>query len=160
MIRVLIIDDHAAVRGELAACLAEDPAFAIVATLAGVDEALRCLAMARPHVVLVDHGPPLLDGIQACSTLLRRRSNLRVIVMTSAPRQAVALAAFDAGAAGVVVKGGPPALLRSAVRSVAAGGTSIDPSVAGPLVRLAIAAGIATSASAVASESEVPGVVP
>lgn len=138
MIRTLVIDDHPDVGGALAGALADDPGILVLGHYARAEEVLRELARLRPDVVVVDHGLPGLNGSQVCERLRRRREDVKVIVLTSYVRDMVALTAFDAGAAAVVVKSSDGARLRRAVRTVASGGTYIDPLLAGRIVDLAV----------------------
>lgn len=138
MIRVLIIDDHPEVGAALADALGDDPGFAVVGHYARAQEAVRKLASLRPQVVVIDHGLPGLSGTQVCERILRRRESVKVVILTSYVRDTVAMTAFDAGAAGVVVKSSDGADLRRAVRAVAAGGVYIDPLLAGRIVNRAV----------------------
>lgn len=137
MTQVLVIDDHPDVGSALADALADDPELVVVGHFASADEALRELARRRPDVVVVDHGLPGLSGTQICERVRLRHRRVRVVVMTSYVRDTVALTAFDAGASAVVVKSSDGAGLRRAVRTVASGGTYIDPLLAGRIIDLA-----------------------
>lgn len=150
MIRVLIIDDHPDVGGALADTFGDDPSFLVLGHYARAEEALREMGTLNPHVVVIDHGMPDLSGVQICERVLRRRERVRVVVLTSYVRETVALTAFDAGAAGVVVKSSDGADIRRAVRTVAAGGVYIDPLLAGRIVDRAVQHHVDTEAASIA----------
>ena len=138
MTRVLLVDDHPVVREGLATILRADPEIEVVAEAESVEEAEPIVLSVKPDVAVLDYRLPGMSGVDGCAHLLAKSSRLRVIVLTSFPNESVMLKAFSAGACGFVAKDSPPHVLRTAVRSVACGGTFIDPSLAGKLVGSAI----------------------
>jgi DNA-binding NarL/FixJ family response regulator len=134
MTRVLLVDDHPVVREGLATILRGEHDIEVVAEAASIEEAADVLQDAKPDVAVLDFRLPGMTGVDGCAHLLAKSARLRVIVLTSFPNESVMLKAFAAGARGFIAKDSAPHVLRTAVRSVAAGGTFIDPSLAGKLV--------------------------
>lgn len=129
MIRLLLADDQALVRGALAALLDLEPDLAVVAEVSRGDEVVAAVAEHEPDVCLLDIEMPGLDGIEACRAVVAA-STSRVLMVTTFGRPGYLRRALDAGAAGFVVKDTPAAALADAVRQVHAGGRVIDPGLA------------------------------
>lgn len=130
MIRVLIADDQALVRGALAAMLGLEHDIEVVAQVgdgaAAVAEAVRT----RPDVALLDVQMPGVDGLTAAEQLHVQVPRCRVLVCTTFGRPGYLARAMTAGAAGFVVKDAPPEQLVDAVRRVHAGLRVVDPVLA------------------------------
>ena len=126
MIRILIVDDHPAILEGLRAILAPEPEFRVVGEAESGDEAMRIVRQAPADVVLLDLRLPTRDGFDTCFQLIRIRPALRVVALTAFTDEGSIASAFSAGARGFVLKGSPPALVREAIRAVAAGGFFID----------------------------------
>ena len=139
MVRIVVIDDHPIVREGLVTVLSDEPEFTVVGEHDTAEQALSSLATERPDIVIVDYRLPGISGIDACRSFRERDGRCRVIVLTSFPRDPTVMEAFAAGAHGFLVKESDPAVMREAVRCVAAGGIFIDPKVAGRLVSMATA---------------------
>ena len=137
MTTVFITDDHPVVRQGIADVLADEPDFSVVGEAASGEQLLRDAARLQPDVAVVDVQLPGIDGYEACEQLRRRHPRIRVVILTTHTSERALLAAFTAGARGFAVKSSTPDVIRQAVRSVAAGGTFIDPNVAHRLVALA-----------------------
>jgi len=84
----------------------------------------------RPDVLLADIEMPLLSGLDVAAELRRRSSATRVVIVTTFARPGFLRRAMDAGVAGYLLKDRPVDELVAAVRTVAAGGRAIDPSLA------------------------------
>ncbi|MBW3664594.1 MAG: response regulator transcription factor [Actinobacteria bacterium] len=139
MVRIVVIDDHPIVREGLVTVLSDEPDFEIVGEHDTAEHAMSALAVEKPDVVVIDYRLPGISGIDACRSFRERDGRCRVVVLTSFPRDATVTEAFTAGAHGFLVKESEPAVMREAVRCVAAGGTFIDPKIAGRLVSHAMA---------------------
>lgn len=130
MIRLLLADDQALVRGALAALLGLEPDLEVVAQVARGDEVLAA-ARAQPiDVALLDVEMPGLDGIEVCRQLTEHLPHVRSLIVTTFGRPGFLRRAVDAGAGGFVVKDTPASELAAAVRSVHAGLRVIDPTLA------------------------------
>jgi len=130
VIRLLLADDQALVRGALAALLGLEPDLEVVVQVARGDEVLAA-ARAQPiDVALLDVEMPGLDGIEVCRALTEHLPHVRSLIVTTFGRPGFLRRAVDAGAGGFVVKDTPASELAAAVRSVHAGIRVIDPTLA------------------------------
>ncbi|WP_327589601.1 response regulator transcription factor [Nonomuraea sp. NBC_00507] len=128
MIRVLLVDDQALVRGALAALLGLERDIEVVGQAGTASEAIDAARAARPDVVLLDIQMPGGDGLAAAAAL--RGLDCRVIMLTTFGRPGYLARAMAAGAAGFVVKDTKPEHLAEAVRKVHAGLRVVDPDLA------------------------------
>jgi DNA-binding NarL/FixJ family response regulator len=124
-IRVLIVDDHPAVRSGLRTFLELAGGLDVVGEAADGPAAVDLIAATGPDVVLLDMMLPGLDGVEVLHELRRREIPARVLVVTSYPDRLVA--AVRAGARGYLSKDVDPAALVAAVRSVHAGHLLLEP---------------------------------
>ncbi len=135
MIRVLIADDQALVRGGFAAMLSAQADIEVVAEAADGREAVERSATHRLDVVLMDIRMPNLDGIAATRRLLADRPDPpKVMMLTTFGLDEYVYDALQAGASGFLLKDvDPPELIR-AVRVVHAGEALLDPSITRRLI--------------------------
>lgn len=131
--RVLVADDHAIVRYGLTALLGEESDIEVVGEAADGEEAVRLAKALSPDVVVMDLVMPRLDGVGATARIRAEAPSVRVLVLTSFEAAHKISAALDAGASGALLKTSEDRLLVSALRTVAAGGTSVSPEVEGLL---------------------------
>jgi two-component system response regulator DesR len=130
MIRVLIAEDQAMVRGALASLLSLEDDIEVVAEVASGDRVLAAARAARPEVALLDIEMPGLDGISAAGELARELPGTRVVILTTFGRPGYLRRALAQGAAGFLLKDAPAGELATAIRAVAAGGRAVDPALA------------------------------
>jgi two-component system, NarL family, response regulator DesR len=130
MIRVLLADDQALVRGALAAMLGLEPDIEVVAEVSSGDEVLQAAKQVNPDVALLDVQMPGRDGLTAAAELHRELPSCRIVVCTTFGRPGYLARAMAAGVAGFVVKDAPPEQLVDAVRRVHRGLRVVDPSLA------------------------------
>jgi two-component system response regulator DesR len=130
MIRVLLADDQALVRGALAAMLNLEPDIEVVAEVGSGSDVLDAARRSNPDVALLDVQMPGKDGLTAAAELHRALPSCRVVVCTTFGRPGYLTRAMAAGAAGFVVKDAPPEQLVDAVRRVHAGLRVVDPALA------------------------------
>ena len=130
MIRVLIAEDQAMIRGALAALLSTEPDIEVVAQVDRgdrvVDEALK----SKPDVALLDIEMPGKDGIGAASDLRAQLPSCRVLILTVFGRPGYLRKAVDSGVSGFLLKDAPPDELASAIRRTAKGERVIDSQLA------------------------------
>lgn len=130
--RVLLADDHVMLAEGLKRLLADD--FELI----GVVEDGRALVASarklRPDVVVADISMPHLNGIEAIGRLKAENPEIAVVVLTMHQNAAYARRAFEAGAAGYVVKHSAPAELVMAIHAALRGRTFITPALAGELL--------------------------
>jgi DNA-binding NarL/FixJ family response regulator len=129
--RVLVVDDHSAVRSGIEALLAGEPDFEPVGTASGAAEALALARQARPDVAIVDFQLGDSDGLALCRQLKELPEPVRVVVYSAYADGPLALAGVIAGADGVVHKAALATELCDAVRAVAAGRRMIPPAAPG-----------------------------
>lgn len=128
-IRILIADDHEVVRIGLAALLDGQPGLQVVAQAESGDEAVRLARRHRPDVVVMDIRMPNGSGIDACRTITAEMEGMPVIMLTSHADSEALFDAIDAGASGYVLKRIGTTELIDAVRTVAGGGSLLDPTM-------------------------------
>ena len=131
MIRLLLADDQALVRGALAALLDLEPDLEVVAEVGRGDEVVGEAPCGHgADVALLDVEMPGLDGIAATAALRRALPGCRVLIVTTFGRPGYLRRAMEAGASGFVVKDTPARQLADAVRRVHAGLRVVDPALA------------------------------
>ncbi|MFC5280900.1 response regulator [Arcanobacterium canis] len=129
MIKVLIADDQAMIRGAFAALLSFEDDIQVVGEAARGDEVVAAVEKFTPDVVLLDIEMPGLSGIDAANELLRRYG-VRVLIVTTFGRAGYVRRALDLGVHGFILKDAPVEELLQAIRDVYAGGHVVDPSLA------------------------------
>jgi DNA-binding NarL/FixJ family response regulator len=133
MIRVLVADDQALLRGSFRVLL-ETAGIAVVGEASTGAEAVALTARRRPDVVLMDVRMPDLDGIEATRRICRATTDTRILILTMFDLDAYVFAALRAGASGFLLKDTAPADLLRAVEVVAAGDALLAPSVTRRLI--------------------------
>jgi two-component system response regulator DesR len=130
VIRVLLAEDQAMVRGALVSLLGLEDDIEVVAEVGRGDEVLEGARRARPDVVLLDIGLPGMDGLEAAAALQREQPGMRVLMLTTFNRPGYLRRAMEAGAAGFLLKDAPASELARAIRAAAAGERVVDPGLA------------------------------
>jgi two-component system response regulator DesR len=130
MIRVLLADDQALVRGALAALLGLEGDIDVVAEVGRGDEVLDAARSSNAEVCLLDIEMPGLDGIAVAGKLARELPDVRSLIVTTFGRPGYLRSALEAGASGFVVKDTPATELAEAVRRVRRGERVVDPALA------------------------------
>ena len=135
MIRALVVDDQALVRGGLRVILDSDPDIEVVGEAGDGVEAIAQARGLQPDVVLMDLRMPTLDGVEATRRLVTHTEwHGRVLVLTTYDADQLVYDALAAGASGFLLKTSPPDDLVRAVKLVAAGSELIAPEVTRRLV--------------------------
>jgi DNA-binding NarL/FixJ family response regulator len=134
LIRVLIVDDHPAVRRGLRTFLELSEGIDVVGEAADGSLVADLVAETGPDVVLLDMVLPGLDGLGVLHALRERASPARVLVVTSFTDRHAVLPAVRAGARGYLSKDVEPEALVAAVRSVHAGHLLLDPDTTAALL--------------------------
>jgi len=135
MIRVLIAEDQAMVRGALASLLTLEGDIEVVAEVDRGDRVLKVASETRPDVVLLDIEMPGLDGISAAGELARDLPETRSVILTTFGRPGYMRRALENGASGFLLKDAPAGELAAAIRAVAAGESAVDPALAAAAIR-------------------------
>jgi DNA-binding NarL/FixJ family response regulator len=136
MIRVLVADDQAAVRGGFAALIDAQDDMQVVGQAANGREALDLARRVFPHVVLMDIRMPLLDGVEATRILCSdpHLEATRVLVLTTFDLDEYVYGALRAGASGFLLKDTRPRDLLRAIEIVAAGDALLAPGITRRLI--------------------------
>ena len=134
MIRVLVVDDQALVRGGFRLILDSQPDLEVVGEADNGSQALALARELRPDVVLMDVRMPGMDGLEATRQLLSRRDAPRVLMLTTFDLDEYVYDALRAGASGFLLKDVRPEQLVDAVRVVASGETLLAPTITRRLV--------------------------
>jgi DNA-binding NarL/FixJ family response regulator len=127
VIRILLADDQALVRGGFRLILDAEPDLEVVAEAADGQEAVDRAVETRPDLVLMDIRMPTLDGIEATRRLSARLPDARVLILTTFDLDEYVVDAFRAGASGFLLKTVPPQQLVAAVRTVQEGDALLAP---------------------------------
>ena len=130
MIRVLVADDQALIRGAFATLIGLEPDMTVVAQVGTGDDVLPAALRESPDVALLDVQMPGLDGLAAAALLAERVPACRVVILTTFGRPGYLRRAMAAQAAGFMVKDAPPETLLDAIRRVHAGLRVVDPDLA------------------------------
>ena len=134
MIRVLLADDQALVRGGFRAILAAEDDIEVVGEAVDGREAVRLAREVRPDVVLMDIRMPVMDGIEATRLVTAEGDPPKVVVLTTFDADRYVYDALAAGAAGFLLKDLPSDDLGAAVRTVARGDALLAPTLTRRLI--------------------------
>ncbi|HVT31958.1 MAG TPA: response regulator transcription factor [Rhodanobacteraceae bacterium] len=130
MIRVLLAEDQAMVRGALTALLKLEPDIDVVGAAADGEEAWRAIQQLQPDLVVTDIEMPGLTGIELAQRVQRYGLPSKVVIVTTFARAGFLRRALDAGVSGYLLKDAPAERLADALRTVHRGGRAIDPQLA------------------------------
>lgn len=134
VLRIVLADDHAVVREGLKALLNAQLDMRVVGEAADGEAAWQAARELAPDVLVMDLSMPLLGGAEATMRVQRDCPGVKVLALTVHEERLYLTQLLRAGASGYVLKRAAASELVRAVRTVAAGGTYIDPSVAGAVV--------------------------
>ncbi|WP_328980312.1 response regulator transcription factor [Streptomyces canus] len=133
-IRVFLLDDHEVVRRGVHDLLNDEPDITVVGEAANVEQALIRVPALRPQVAVLDVRLPDGDGVTVCRELRSQMPDLACLMLTSFDDEEALLDSIMAGASGYVLKQIKGSDLVSAVRTVAAGQSLLDPSATARLM--------------------------
>ena len=127
MIRVLLVDDHPALRAGLTAVLRSEPGIIPLGAAGSPAELWPQLNRTRPDLVLLDYHLPPEDGLTLCRRIRRTIPAPAVLLYSAYADASLVIPSRLAGAAGLVHKSAPANELYDAIRTVAAGGRVLPP---------------------------------
>ena len=133
-LRVFLADDHMIVREGLKALIDSQPDLRVVGEADNGREAWQRATELRPDVVVMDVSMPEMNGAEATECLKRDCPQVKVLALTVYEDSGYLRKMLDAGASGYVLKRAVTDELVRAIRTVAAGGSYVDPTLAGSLV--------------------------
>ena len=128
-ITVLLADDHALVRRGFRRMLEDDAGISVVGEASDGREAVRLAAELKPRVIVMDCAMPELSGIEATRKILETHPEAGILMLSMHSEETLVSQALQAGARGYVLKNAMDLDLVSAVKSIAAGMTVLDPQV-------------------------------
>jgi DNA-binding NarL/FixJ family response regulator len=134
-VRILIADDHPAVRAGLAAVVVAEGDLDVVAQAENGDQAVALYREHRPDVVLMDLRMPVLDGVAAIRRITAEFPEARVLALTTYQGDADVRRALDAGARGYLLKHMLMTEVIAAIRAVHAGEWVIPAAIAASLAQ-------------------------
>lgn len=134
MIRLVIADDHAIVRGGLKQIFALAPDFEVVGEAVNGSEVLERLRLDPFDLLLLDLNMPGISGADLITRVKAHRADLPILVLSMHNEPQVAARMLKAGASGYITKDCEPDILLAAIRKVAANGKYIDPELAEKMV--------------------------
>ena len=130
MIRILLAEDQAMVRGALSALLKLEPDIDVIGAAADCEEAWERVQRERPDVVVTDIEMPRLTGLELAQRIREHALPCKVVIVTTFARPGFLRRALDAGVLGYLLKDAPAEQLAEALRKVHRGGRAIDPQLA------------------------------
>lgn len=130
MIRILLAEDQAMVRGALTALLGLESDIDVLGAAADGESAWRELQRLKPDVLITDIEMPGLTGLELAQRIQRHGLPTKVVIVTTFARAGFLRRALDAGVSGYLLKDAPAEDLAEALRKVHRGGRAIDPQLA------------------------------
>ena len=130
MIRILLAEDQAMVRGALSALLNLETDLDVVGTAADGEAAWREVQRLKPDLLVTDIEMPGLTGLELAQRVQRHGLPVKVVIVTTFARSGFLRRALDAGVGGYLLKDAPAEKLAEALRQVQRGGRAIDPQLA------------------------------
>lgn len=132
-VRIMLVDDHRILRQGLRSLIETEPDLEVVAEAEDGNAALAIIEAACPDVLILDISMPGMSGIVLLERLRQVRKAPRVLVLSAYADASYLRQVLATGASGFVVKRSASEDLLKAIRTVVAGGTYLDPSVAGEI---------------------------
>lgn len=133
-VRVLVVDDHTLFRRGLIALLAQDLRFQVMGEASDMGEALRCVAVSQPDVILLDNHMPGVRGIDGIASLKEAVPAARVMMLTVSENEDDLIAALRAGADGYLLKTTDADQLTDSIMKVLTGESVVSPEMTSKLV--------------------------
>lgn len=130
MIRVLLAEDQAMVRGALSALLSLETDIEVLGSAPDGEAAWRELQRLKPEILITDIEMPGLTGLELAQRVQRHELPVKVVILTTFARPGFLRRALDAGVCGYLLKDSPAEQLADAIRRVRHGGRAVDPQLA------------------------------
>lgn len=134
-VRLILIEDHADFRESVSLVLAER-GYEVVGEFSTMEDALEAIRGGlTADLVLSDLGLPGMSGVDGIRKVRELLPLVQVLVLTAFTDKAKVFAALEAGAHGYLVKAGSATRLIATLEEVLAGGTPLDPKIAGMILQ-------------------------
>jgi DNA-binding NarL/FixJ family response regulator len=134
VIRVVVVDDQALVRGGFRAILSAHPDIDVVGEGGTGQDAITLVRDLHPDVALIDVRMPDMDGIVATRHIAASSAGCRVLILTTFDLDEHVYDAFRAGASGFLLKTVSPEDLAAAVRAAHTGDALLAPAITRRLI--------------------------
>jgi DNA-binding NarL/FixJ family response regulator len=135
VIRVCLVEDQTIVREGLRALLGLNTDIVVAAEAADGEEAISVIEQEKPDVVLLDLRMPKLDGVGVLRALRDRGTLPPTLILTTFDDDSMLFEAVRAGAKGWLLKDVSLERLTEAIRTLAGGGTCIEPVITERIMR-------------------------
>lgn len=132
MLKILVAEDAAMIRGALVALIELEPDLKVVAEVDKDSEILPTALLYQPDVAIIDVDQPGFDGLAAATQLHGRLPSCRTLILTSLGRPGLLRAVLSASADGFILKDAPPSHLAATIRNVASGRRAVSPAFVVP----------------------------
>jgi DNA-binding NarL/FixJ family response regulator len=132
---VIVVEDDSGLREQLVKILNSGPGIRCIGACPSAEDALRLIPARKPDVVLMDIRLPGMSGIDCVAELRQVLPALQIIMLTVYEDSESIFRALKAGAAGYLVKSGPPAKLLEAIVDVSKGGAPMSSHIARKVVQ-------------------------
>ena len=134
-IKLVIVDDHRVVRSGVKALIDTESHMEVIGEAADGREAVTKVKSQNPDVVLMDLVMPEMDGVEATSEITKVDPAPKILILTSFSEEERIIQAIKAGATGYLIKDASPDELIQAIKDVYHGESTLDPKVAGTVLR-------------------------
>lgn len=130
VLKILLAEDVAMVRGALVALIQLEPDLKVVAAIENGEDIVPTALSCMPDIAIIDIDLPGVDGLTAAADLHEKLPSCQTLVLTNLGRAGTLRRALAAHVSGYMLKDAPPEDLAIAIRNVAAGKKVIDPQLA------------------------------
>lgn len=134
-VRIIIVDDQLIARELLQAILVEESDFAVIGEFASGADLLEQVEELNPDIILMDVHMPGMDGLTATRKVKQLVPASEVIILTSSENPAILRESLASGASGYIVKNPDQATLVAAIKTIASGGSLINPHLLRSLIQ-------------------------
>jgi DNA-binding NarL/FixJ family response regulator len=133
-IRIVLADDHTLVRHGLRLMIEREQGLKVVAEASNGKEAVLAVESSLPHVIVMDLGMPILNGIEAARQIHLKHPTTSIVVLSMHSDESYVLRALKAGARAYLLKDSADADLINAIRAVTEGKAFFSPAISRVLV--------------------------
>jgi len=134
-IRLMVVDDHRVVRSGVKALIETEEDLEVIGEATDGREAVTKAKAMAPDLVLMDLVMPEMDGVEATRRITKEGVDLEILILTSFSEEERIIQAIKAGASGYLIKDASPKELVSAIKDTYRGESTLDPKVAGTVLR-------------------------